>query len=268
MLVALEPTLTDKADYLNICFGRHPHRNPWQGRRKESTYRPERTRKRIPVTVGWRGHRSERCAGVGLLRWRGFEVTVSGLYRMGFDPCEAGRHYHGRADDTMFRAQTGQRFNAQNGSTPSDIAAEADRLLATDVFVVHLPLWWFARPPRNSEIPQFWVGRVFVYGKIYKGQMRGDTRQITWPLLFPFNAGTDFDARKRPPPPTPGHILHSCRIRKSGSGNIKGTRRDHCRARDHRRLHPPEQTLSPDCPVTVLWVSRNLPVICPQIPCG
>ena len=154
--------MTDKADYLNVRFGRHPHRNPWQGRRKESTYRPGRTRKRIPATVGWRGHRSERCAGVGLLRWRGFEVTVSGLYRMGFDPCEAGRHYHGRADDTMFRAQTGQRFNAQNGSTPSDIAAEADRLLATDVFVVHLPLWWFARPPpailkfRNSG----WAGSL------------------------------------------------------------------------------------------------------------
>ena len=44
------------------------------------------------------------------------------------------------------------------------------------------------------------MGRVFVYGKIYKGQMRGDTRLITWPLLVPFNAGTDFDARKRPPP--------------------------------------------------------------------
>ena len=46
----------------------------------------------------------------------------------------------------MFHVQTEQRFNAQNGSTPSDIAAEADRLLATDVFVVHLPLWWLAPP--------------------------------------------------------------------------------------------------------------------------
>ena len=204
-MVALKLKLTDKADCLTVRLGgiritthgkasamkahivlAHPEGNSYNGRLAQTS---ERT-----------------------LRAHGFEVTVSDLYRMGFDPCEAGRHYHERADDTVFHAQTEQRFNAQNGSTPSDVAAEADRLLAADVLVVHFPLWWFGAP----AILKGWMDRVFVYGKVYKSQMRydagicrgrkmiacmttgasedacsfngqeGDTRLITWPILFPF----------------------------------------------------------------------------------
>ena len=47
---------------------------------------------------------------------KGLEVTVSDLYEMGFDPCEAERHYSERSDDIVFHAQTEQRFNANNGT--------------------------------------------------------------------------------------------------------------------------------------------------------
>lgn len=146
------------------------------------------------------------------LEANGFQVTVSDLYGMDFDPREAERHYNERSDNAVFHAQTEQRFNANNGTTPADVNEEADKLLNADVLVVHFPLWWFGAP----AILKGWMDRVFVYGKIYKSQMRydagicrgkkmiacittgaspdscsfdgreGDTRLVTWPLLFPF----------------------------------------------------------------------------------
>ncbi len=142
----------------------------------------------------------------------GFEVTVSDLYRMNFDPCEAEKHYTVRSDDAVFHAQTEQRFNANNGSIPADVSQESDKLLNADVLVIHFPLWWFGAP----AILKGWMDRVFIYGKVYKSQMRydagicrgkkmiacittgasadscsfdgreGDTRLVVWPLLFPF----------------------------------------------------------------------------------
>jgi len=155
-----------------------------------------------------------RLAGISrsTLSASGFEVTVSDLYAMNFDPCEAERHYSERSDSTIFHAQTEQRFNANNGTTPTDVNDEADKLLNADVLVVHFPLWWFGAP----AILKGWMDRVFVYGKVYRSQMRydsgicrgkkmiacittgasadscsfdgreGDTRLVTWPLLFPF----------------------------------------------------------------------------------
>jgi len=146
------------------------------------------------------------------LEENGFQVTVSDLYRMDFDPCEAERHYTVRSDQTVFHAQTEQRFSANKGTIPADIQAESERLLNADVLVVHFPLWWFGAP----AILKGWMDRVFVYGKVYKSLMRydkgicrgkkmiacvttgasedscsfngreGDTRLVVWPLLFPF----------------------------------------------------------------------------------
>ena len=143
---------------------------------------------------------------------RGFDNTISDLYAMGFDPCEAEHHYKERSDNSVFHAQTEQRFNANNGTTPADVEDESQRLLSADLLVVHFPLWWFGAP----AILKGWMDRVFVYGKVYKSQMRydagicrgkkmiacittgastdscsfdgreGDTRLIAWPLLFPF----------------------------------------------------------------------------------
>ncbi len=155
-----------------------------------------------------------RLAGVAreTLKSGGFEVTLSDLYDMNFDPCEAGRHYTERSDKSVFHAQTEQRFNAANHTLPQDIREESDRLLNADLLVVQFPLWWFGAP----AILKGWMDRVFVYGKVYKSQMRydagicrgknmiacittgasadscsfdgreGDTRLIAWPLLFPF----------------------------------------------------------------------------------
>ncbi|MEE9315177.1 MAG: NAD(P)H-dependent oxidoreductase [Rhizobiaceae bacterium] len=146
------------------------------------------------------------------LEANGFQTTVSDLYGMDFDPREAEQHYTERSDTAVFHAQTEQRFNANNGTTPADVNEEADKLLNADVLIVHFPLWWFGAP----AILKGWMDRVFVYGKVYKSKMRydagicrgkkmiacittgasadscsfdgreGDTRLVIWPLLFPF----------------------------------------------------------------------------------
>ena len=85
-------------------------------------------------------------------------------------------------------------------------------MLQADLLVVYFPFWWFGMPATLKG----WIDRVFVYGPVYRGQMRyntgifrgkkmiacittgasgescshngreGDTRMLEWPLLFPF----------------------------------------------------------------------------------
>jgi NAD(P)H dehydrogenase (quinone) len=73
----------------------------------------------------------------------GCETTLSDLYAMDFDPREGPQHYSVRKDAEVFHAQTEQRFNADNHSTPADVNAEAQRLLDCDLLVV-----------RNTRYPQ------------------------------------------------------------------------------------------------------------------
>ncbi len=142
----------------------------------------------------------------------GWDVTLSDLYAMRFDPREGPDHYRIRQDSEVFHTQSEQRFNAQNGTMPSDVEAEAQRLLDCDLLIVHFPLWWFGMP----AILKGWMDRVFVYGHLYRSTMRydvgicagkrmiacvttganqdncsyngreGDTRLHLWPILFPF----------------------------------------------------------------------------------
>ena len=142
----------------------------------------------------------------------GYEVTLSDLYVMEFDPLEGAHHYTERADADRFHAQTEQRYNAERDNTPADVAEEQQRLLGCDVLVVHFPLWWFGPPAMLKG----WMDRVFVYGPVYRGAMRydagicrgkkmiacittgasadscshngreGDTRLMAWPIVFPF----------------------------------------------------------------------------------
>ena len=142
----------------------------------------------------------------------GWQVTLSDLYAMSFDPCEGPHHYAARQDPDVFHTQTEQRFNADNDATPQDVGAEIQHLLDSDLLVVHFPLWWFGMP----AILKGWIDRVFVYGRMYRSVMRydtgicagkrliacvttgasadscahngreGDTLLHLWPILFPY----------------------------------------------------------------------------------
>ncbi len=146
------------------------------------------------------------------LEGAGWGVTFADLYGMGFNPVESPEHYPSRADSERFHAQTEQRFNADEGTTPADVAEQIELVMASDLLVVHFPLWWFGMPAMLKG----WIDRVFVYGTMYRSQMRydagicagkkmlacvttgasadscshngreSDTRLLMWPLLFPF----------------------------------------------------------------------------------
>lgn len=146
------------------------------------------------------------------LEGQGWETTLSDLYAMGFDPREGARHFPTRKDRERFHAQTEQRHSVDTDSIPPDVAAEIDRLLASDLLVVHFPVWWFGMP----AILKGWMDRVFVYGRMYRSTVRydagvcagkkmiacvttgasadscahngreGDTMLHLWPLLFPY----------------------------------------------------------------------------------
>ena len=147
-----------------------------------------------------------------VLRAAGWQTTLSDLYALDFDAREGAHHYRFRKDAEVFHAQTEQRFNADNGTTPADVTSEVQHLLDCDLLVVHFPLWWFGMP----AILKGWMDRVFVYGRIYQSTRRydtgicsgkkmiacvttgaseeacshngreGDTRLHLWPILFPF----------------------------------------------------------------------------------
>ena len=142
----------------------------------------------------------------------GWEVTCSDLYANNFDPCEGPMHYQKLSNSERFHAQTEQRFHSENETTPHDVATERDKMLQSDLLIVHFPLWWFGMP----AILKGWIDRVFVYGSVYRSQMRydtrickgkkmlacittgasqdscsfngreGDTRLHAWPILYPF----------------------------------------------------------------------------------
>lgn len=163
-----------------------------------------------PEAKSFNAHLSDTSQRV--LGTAGWQTTLSDLYAMDFDPREGPRHYGSRKDAETFHAQTEQRFNAENNTTPADVDGEVERLLDCDLLVVHFPLWWFGMP----AILKGWMDRVFVYGRMYRSTMRydtgicsgkkaiacvttgasaescsysgreGDTRLHLWPILFPF----------------------------------------------------------------------------------
>jgi NAD(P)H dehydrogenase (quinone) len=104
------------------------------------------------------------------LQQQGYQVQISDLYQMGFDPVERKEHYPGRPDASHFQTQTEQRLAAYENRLPSDVQAEVDHIQACDLLIVHFPSWWFGPP----AILKGWMDRVFVYGKLYKSEMRYD----------------------------------------------------------------------------------------------
>ena len=143
---------------------------------------------------------------------RGWATTLSDLYAMGFDPCDRPQHYATRANPEAFHVQSEQRFHAEQGTTPGDVAAEVETLSEADLLIIHFPLWWFGVPAMLKG----WMDRVFVYGSVYRSTMRhdtgffrgkqamacvttgasadacahdgheGDTRMHLWPVLYSF----------------------------------------------------------------------------------
>lgn len=104
----------------------------------------------------------------GALEGRGWSVTVSDLYGMGFDPCERAGHFAQRLDATRFDVQAEQRHASQQGSIPAEVAEEIARLDRADLLILQYPMWWHLPPAMLKG----WIDRVFIYGEVYSSQKR------------------------------------------------------------------------------------------------
>ena len=102
------------------------------------------------------------------LEERGWSVTLSDLYQMGFDPCERPGHYAERVDHSRFDVQAEQRHASQHHALPVDVAAEIQRLDAADLLILQYPMWWHLPPAMLKG----WLDRVLIYGEVYTSKKR------------------------------------------------------------------------------------------------
>jgi NAD(P)H dehydrogenase (quinone) len=102
------------------------------------------------------------------LEGRGWNVTVSDLYKMGFDPCEKAAHYTDQVDPSRFDTQSEQRHAFANQSIPDVVRDEIDRMAQADLVILQYPMWWHLPP----AILKGWMDRVFIYGDVYKSTFR------------------------------------------------------------------------------------------------
>ena len=89
---------------------------------------------------------------------RGWAVSVSDLYEMGFDPCEKAAHYADPNDATRFDTQSEQRHASATETIPAEVRAEIDRMAQADLVILQYPMWWHLPP----AILKGWMDRVFI----------------------------------------------------------------------------------------------------------
>ncbi len=102
------------------------------------------------------------------LEGRGWGVTVSDLYALGFDPGERPEHYPDRLDPARFDTQAEQRHASDQGALPAEVRSEIERLDRADLVILQYPMWWFQPPAMLKG----WFDRVFVYGEVYRSRRR------------------------------------------------------------------------------------------------
>ncbi|WP_420132406.1 NAD(P)H-dependent oxidoreductase [Rhodopseudomonas sp.] len=119
-----------------------------------------------PEPGSYNGHLAATARQV--LAEQGWSVTVSDLYAMGFDPCEAAKHFTQPNDPGRFDAQSEQRHASANHTLPTHVAEEIARLDQSDLVILQYPMWWHMPP----AILKGWFDRVFAYGEIYTSRMR------------------------------------------------------------------------------------------------
>ncbi len=110
------------------------------------------------------------CVASQELRRQGWEVSVTDLYAIDFDPREAACHYPAFDSDSAYNVQREQRKAAETSKLPPVVEKEIKLLEAADLLILQFPLWWYGAP----AIVKGWFDRTFVYGRLYTSTMRHD----------------------------------------------------------------------------------------------
>lgn len=110
------------------------------------------------------------------LRAGGWEVCVSDLYAMDFNPVVSRADFSSCADPGYLNVSIEQRHALAHEGLAPPLRDELDKLLAADLLLLQFPLWWFGPP----AILKGWIDRVFISGAVYgrtamfeRGRLRG-----------------------------------------------------------------------------------------------
>lgn len=94
---------------------------------------------------------------------KGYEVKVSDLYAMNFNPLGGKHDFTSLENEDFFKYQLEQVHAFQNKLFADDVQQEMDKLDWCDVLIFNFPLWWFGLP----AILKGWVDRIFAMGFVY-----------------------------------------------------------------------------------------------------
>jgi len=100
------------------------------------------------------------------LRGEGYEVTVSDLYRKGFNPVASAADFAVRSRPEHLVYALEQRHAREAGTLAPDIVEELEPVLAADLLVLAFPVFWFSAPAMLKG----WIDRVFLSGTFYGGR--------------------------------------------------------------------------------------------------
>lgn len=107
-----------------------------------------------------------KSAAVATLTESGYDVGISDLYAMNFDPVASAADFGDRADPDYLVYALEQRQGFKSGTLREDIQDEAVKLLAADLLVLTFPIFWFSTP----AILKGWIDRVLLSGPVYGGR--------------------------------------------------------------------------------------------------
>jgi len=126
-----------------------------------------------PESKSFNGHLARIAQDA--LAVRGWDVSLSDLAAMDFDPREMASHYAALQNSERFDAQAEQRAASENGTLPKEILEEIARLDTADLVIFQYPMWWHLPP----ALLKGWFDRVLVYGEVYASQRRFEHGRFT-----------------------------------------------------------------------------------------
>lgn len=95
----------------------------------------------------------------------GWEVQVSDLHAMGFNPVASAADFGARHNPDYLTYALEQRHGWQNKTLAPDIVAEVEKVQWADLIIFSFPVYWYSMP----AILKGWVDRVFISGVCYGG---------------------------------------------------------------------------------------------------
>jgi NAD(P)H dehydrogenase (quinone) len=101
---------------------------------------------------------------VATLERLGYQVEVSDLYAMGWNPALGPAEFEAdRADASYLDLSREQEHAFARDSHGADVQAEQRKVAEADLVLFHFPVWWFSMPAMLKG----WVDRVFSRGFAY-----------------------------------------------------------------------------------------------------